>query len=166
MIPPGPIHARLACAPIRRAIAAGLLALLGLFLLYVAALRTPPEAWALAILAVAGAGALWLARALWRATAGEILLTDEGLFDGTGRLLCPLSEIVRVEAGLLAFKPANGFLLHLRRRAPMGWAPGLWWRQGRRFGVGGSVSRNEAKAMAEIITLLLARREQGTEPPA
>lgn len=160
------IVARLACSPVRRAIAAGILALLGAFLLWVAVTSTPPASWALAILLGCGGGALWLALALWRATAGEILLTREALRDGEGRLLCPLSEVERVETGMLALKPANGFLLHLRSRAPWGWAPGLWWRQGRRFAVGGSVSRHEAKAMAETIMMMLARREAPEEEPA
>ena len=41
-------------------------------------------------------------------------------------------------------------MVKLSRRMTAGWAPGVWWRFGRRLGVGGSVSGFEAKAMAEM----------------
>jgi hypothetical protein len=39
------------------------------------------------------------------------------------------------------------------------YAPGLWWRAGRRVAVGGVTSRAEGKAVAELINVMLAERE-------
>jgi hypothetical protein len=63
-----------------------------------------------------------------------------------------------VERGAFAFKPSNGFLVRLDKPLGRGWAPGLWWRLGRLLGVGGVTSASQSKAMAEILSLELARR--------
>lgn len=157
------VLARLACSPARRVLAAIFLALPGAILIWIAASSAEGSAVVRALSAALGAAALWGAWRVWGATMGEIVLTEAGLFDQTGRLLCPIGEIERVESGILAFKPSGGFMLRLARPAPPGWVPGLWWRRGRRMGVGGSVNARQAKAMAETIAVMVLRREQGEE---
>jgi hypothetical protein len=135
-----------------------MLGLLGAILLWVA-LATPPSApgWSLFLLAF-GAVAIFGGWRLWQATAPGLVLTGDGLVDTTGRTIARLDEIVAVERGMLAFKPSNGFLLRLSRPAPRHWSPGLWWRLGRRVGVGGVTGAGETRAMADLIALALAER--------
>ncbi|QDL90343.1 hypothetical protein FDP22_00130 [Paroceanicella profunda] len=154
---PSPI-ARLGCAAPRRVIATAVLGALGVFLLVLAVEQAGSGAWKTLVLALAGLGTLALTLLVWRATGSTVLLTEEALTTSEGTLLCPVSEIVAVESGFLAFRPANGFVLRLKSPAPRGFAPGLWWRFGRRLGVGGSVSAQEAKVMAQAISLQIAAR--------
>ncbi|RDC75503.1 hypothetical protein DLJ49_01470 [Rhodovulum sp. 12E13] len=157
-------------APARRAAGAGMLGLLGAILLWVA-LATPPSApgWSLFLLAFGGL-AIFGGWRLWQATATGLVLTDEGLADTTGRTIARLDEIVAVERGMLAFKPSNGFLLHLSRPGTRHWSPGLWWRLGRRVGVGGVTGAGETRAMADLIALALAERTRsagtGSDAPS
>ncbi|MBL4559156.1 MAG: hypothetical protein JKP98_25190 [Rhodobacteraceae bacterium] len=71
----------------------------------------------------------------------------------------PIAEIERVDRGALAFKPSGGFVLHLAAPGTAGWAPGLWWRVGRRLGVGGATNPMEGRAMADIIAVRIALRD-------
>ena len=154
---------RVRASPPRRAAAVAMLGALGGLLLAVA-LAAPPAAlgWRLFLLAF-GAAALGLAWRLWRATAAALVLTPEGLHDSEGREIAPLADIVSVERGMLAFKPSNGFLLHLARPGPRHWAPGLWWRLGRRVAVGGVTGAGATRAMADLIALRIAQRAAGSE---
>jgi hypothetical protein len=69
--------------------------------------------------------------------------------------------MVSVARGALAFKPSNGFPVTLRARGPFVWEPGLWWRIGRRVGVGGVTPGTPARFMAERMQERIARREGG-----
>ena len=79
----------------------------------------------------------------------------EGLRDGNGRLLCRMDQIAGVDRGAFAFKPSNGFLVKLKEPMPRVWQPGLWWRLGRRIGVGGVTPAGQGKFMADMIALKL-----------
>jgi len=153
------VLARLPASPGRRAFGVGMQAVLGAILLWTA-LAHPPEAlgW-LAFLLGAAALALYAAKAMWDATAVEIVLTRSGIYEAGGREIARLDNIASVDRGLFAFKPSNGFLLRLH--APVGrvWAPGLWWRMGRRVGVGGVTPGGQGRAMADIVSALLMERE-------
>jgi len=153
------ILARLTPKPVRRGLAVAMIAALGGILLYLA-LAAPPAAlgWQ-AFLVAMGAGALALADAVRRATALGLVLTEEALCDTAGRELCRVADIVGVERGPFAFKPSNGFLLRLSAPGPRAWAPGLWWRLGRRIGVGGVTARAEAKFMADLLAARIALRD-------
>ncbi len=155
---PAPPLAVLAPSPLRRLTGVGMLVALGLLLVWVA-LAAPPAAlgWRLFLLG-AGGGALWLGEAVRRATQARLELSPEGLRDTAGRLSLPLAEIERVERGTFAFKPSGGFLIRLARPGPRGWAPGLWWRIGRRVGIGGVTGNHQARHMAEMLSLMLAER--------
>ena len=62
-----------------------------------------------------------------------------------GPSLHNLKNIARVERGLFAFKPSNGFLILLNNPMSRAWHPGLWWRFGRRIGIGGVTPQAEGK---------------------
>ncbi|AJE48034.1 hypothetical protein [Celeribacter indicus] len=147
----------LSVSPARRVVACLMLLLLGALLVWVVLRPEGIGPGYGAMLLVLAAGAVWLALALWLATARRLVLTGEALVEeGSGRLLCRLDDIARVERGTFAFKPSNGFLLRLKTPGPRVWAPGLWWRIGRRIGVGGVTPASQAKAMADVIAARVA----------
>lgn len=153
----GRIDAVLAASPGRRIIGTGSLAGLGVILLYMGLAFSPGAGWRVFQLGI-GLVALWAAWRMWRATAARLELGPEGLCSSDGRLVAPMEAIVAVDRGVFAFKPSNGFILTLRRSAPFAWEPGLWWRVGRRVGVGGVTPGTPARYMAEIIQERIARR--------
>ncbi len=142
----------------RRVFGLATLLALGGGLIYLA-LATPPQSilWQ-GFLLVFGGVVLWLADRLRRATEQSIVLTEEGLFDSQGQVLAHIDNIVGVERGPFAIKPSNGFMVRLKTRQPRAWAPGLWWRTGRRVGVGGVTSAGQSKFMAETLTALLVEK--------
>ncbi|PTW51301.1 hypothetical protein [Rhodovulum kholense] len=150
--------ATLRVSALRRVIGLGVLLALAGLLLQIALVHPPAAIGYRAFLLAMGAGALALAEAMRRATARRLVLTREGLFDDRGRELARIERISGLDRGMLAFKPSNGFSLSLTEPLPRAWAPGVWWRFGRRVGVGGVTSAGEAKAMAEILTALLQEK--------
>ncbi|MES0861688.1 hypothetical protein ABLN87_04960 [Ruegeria sp. SCPT10] len=147
-----------ASAP-RRWIGVLMLGTVGVLVLYVA-LSTPPELVWQVFLIVVGGAALWLAFSVWQATQDRIELTRTELRTGAGRLIALVDEIEAVDRGVFAFKPSNGFLVRTRAKTSNSWAPGLWWRLGRRVGVGGMTAASEAKFMSEILSALLLERDE------
>ncbi|MEO1107896.1 MAG: hypothetical protein AAFX90_08250 [Pseudomonadota bacterium] len=147
-----------ASAP-RRWIGVLMLGTVGVLVLYVA-LSTPPELVWQVFLIVVGGAALWLAYSVWQATQDRIELTRTELRTGAGRLIALVDEIEAVDRGVFAFKPSNGFLVRTRATTSNNWAPGLWWRLGRRVGVGGMTAASEAKFMSEILSALLLERDE------
>ncbi len=146
--------------PSRRWVALIIQAALGVILVWLGLILPEGPVFLRVLLVAVGALALVGAVRMYHATADRIELTREALTDSRGRVLARIDEITGIDRGTFAFKPSNGFLLHLSTRAPRAWIPGLWWRVGRFVGVGGVTSANEAKAMAEIIALLVAERGQ------
>ena len=94
---------------------------------------------------------------LSRTGGGAVLLTPEALVDDRGRVLVQIADLARVERGLFAFKPTNGFLLRTNSIGPSGWQFGVWWRLGRRIGIGGMTPAAETKAMALELEALIAK---------
>lgn len=101
---------------------------------------------------------LALAEALRRATSFGLELTRAELRTTRGEVLVRVDDIVAIDRGVFAFKPASGFILRVRRGGPFGWSPGLWWRIGRRIGVGGVTGRDEGRYMADVIAAVLMER--------
>jgi hypothetical protein len=137
----------------RRVAGVAMLTALGAITLLLALAR-PPEAIGLrAAFLLGGLGALWFARRLWRATASGLVLDAAGLreAEGQGRTVVAMDGLLRVERGPFAFKPSNGFLLKTRIPGPGVWRPGVWWRIGRRVGVGGVLNAAHARAAAEVL---------------
>ena len=146
-----------ASAP-RRWIGVGMLAILGAMLVYLA-LATPPQTifWQVFLL-VMGVGSLVLADATRRATERAIELTAQGLRDTSGELLAAIDDIERVNRGTFAMKPSNGFVVVLQAPGARSWHPGLWWRVGKRVGIGGVTPASQTKFMAQTLEALMAER--------
>lgn len=142
----------------RRLFALVVLYLLAALLIILAGQAPNPTPWARAVLFVSGVVALIGAEALRRATRIAIHLTETELVTSAGEVLCRLDDVVAVDRGVFAFKPSNGFVLKLVAPAPRAWAPGIWWRIGRRVGIGGITHAAPAKAMAEAIAAHVALR--------
>ncbi|SFI49293.1 hypothetical protein [Celeribacter neptunius] len=143
-------------SPARRFSAAAMLVLLALILVWVV---SRPEGLGLgwsAMLVAMAAGALFLAWKLWVVTGQRLILTEDELRQENGPVLCRIEDVAGVERGTFAFKPSNGFVIRLKTRAPRGWAPGLWWRLGKRIGVGGVTPAGQGKAMADVIAARVA----------
>ncbi|MFN6978646.1 MAG: hypothetical protein ACK4OP_11015 [Gemmobacter sp.] len=155
---PNQVRARLMASPPRRVIATAMIAALGMLILYLA-VTVPPASlgWRLFLLA-SGALCLWLAVRLWNATGIALELTGTELREAGGRVLARLDDIDTISRGAFALKPSNGFTLVLLRSAPAVWAPGLWWRLGRRIGVGGVTGRFDSRRMADTLAAAVAAR--------
>ena len=141
----------------RRVLAITALVTLGVLLVYVAFTGGPSFGWQVFLVAV-GAGSLWLADLMRKATANVIHLTETELRDSDGTVIAQVEEIEGVDRGAFAFKPSNGFLLKTTAAGSRVWRPGLWWRVGRRVGVGGMTPGHQTKFMSEIIAVRLAER--------
>ncbi|WP_341366566.1 hypothetical protein [Yoonia sp. BS5-3] len=151
------VYAVVGASPIRRAFAYVIVVSLGAVVL-LTVLSEPPGLFWMIFMFMFGIGALWLAELLRRATTMVIELTETELRDSNGTVLAHMDDIKAVERGVFAFKPSNGFILVLETKQPRSWAPGLWWRLGRRVGVGGVTSAGQCKFMAEQIAFRVAQR--------
>ncbi|QGX99049.1 hypothetical protein EI983_12520 [Roseovarius faecimaris] len=151
-----------ASAP-RRGLGVGMLVILGAMLLYIA-FATPPGGVALLVmLIVMGAGALFAAERMRQATRLVLELTNEELRLSDGRVLARVEEFVSIDRGAFAFKPSHGFMLKLKTPSKAAWAPGMYWRFGKRIGVGGVTPGAQTKIMADMIAAMIMER-QGKTP--
>lgn len=147
-----------ASAP-RRGLGVVVLVLLGVMLLYLA-FATPPAGFAMRLLLILiGLASLWLAEKMRRATALRLELTDEGLRSSDGTMLARAEDFVSIDRGAFAFKPSHGFMLKLEHKAPPGWQPGMFWRLGKRLGVGGVTPGAQTKMMADTIAAMIMERQ-------
>ena len=146
--------ATITVSPPRRVMGYAVQLSLGVLLVY-ASLAGIAGFGASVVLFVFGALVLLGAERFRRASRRAIYLTAEGLFDTSGEVLAPFDQITGVSRGVFALKPSNGFAVITRDRQPRAWVPGLWWRMGRRVGVGGVTSAGAAKFMAEQIAMRL-----------
>ncbi|MDK3019479.1 hypothetical protein [Pseudodonghicola flavimaris] len=147
-------------SPLRRAFGIAVLVCFGAVLIYVALATPPAPGWQLFLIAVGGLS-LWMADRMRRATAQRLELTATALRDDAGLRIVEIADIAGLERGTFAFKPSNGFVIRTRSGAARHWRPGLWWRLGRRVGVGGVTSAPQTKAMAQIIEAMLLERGEG-----
>ena len=152
------VLARVRVSAPRRWIGVAMLAVLGALLLYLSLVQPPAGLGWRVFLLVFGGISVALAMKMWVATAAHLELTADALRDSTGTVLAQVDQIEAIDRGAFAFKPSNGFLLRLDSAQPRRWMPGLWWRWGRRVGVGGVTPGNQTKYMAEAIQTLLAER--------
>lgn len=141
-------------APMRLAFALLVFGGLGVILIYLSFTSSGGAA-AKAFLLVLGLFVFFAGYLLKRAAEGALLLTTSGLETQDRVLLVPWEEMVAVDRGALAIKPSNGFTVKTKSPMRRGWALGLWWCVGRRFGVGGVASAGAAKFMAERIAMRL-----------
>ena len=156
-MPEAEILAKLDVAPARRWVAIFVIA--GLSILMIALAAEPStKLTSKLIFAMVGALVGWGALRLHAATRHSVILTETELVTTSGEVLCQVEDIIRVERGAFAFKPSGGFTLKLARKAPAGWAPGLWWKFKRTVGIGGVTNAGAAKAMADIILVKISER--------
>jgi len=146
-----------ASAP-RRLFAVTVLGVLGALLLWLGLAKPPASIWLQLFLVGLGIGALFLTDRMARATARSIVLQGGELRDSNGVLLCRVDQILRLDRGTFAFKPSNGFLIVMNEAGPRQWAPGMWWRIGRRIGVGGVTPAPQTKIMAELLAGMIAKQ--------
>ena len=151
------VYATVQASALRRVFAFGVLLALGGLVIYTALVRPPAVPWFIFMMAF-GAAMLWLAENMRRCTMLVIELTDREIRTSNGEVLAHMGEIFAVDRGAFAFKPSNGFTLKLKNPKPRAWAPGLWWRFGRRVGVGGVTSAGQSKFMAEQIALRITAK--------
>lgn len=151
------ILATVQASPGRRALGIGSLWLLAGLVLYIAFARPPAFGWQIFLIALGGLS-LWLAELMRRATALRLELTEHELRDSSGQLLARTEDILQLDRGMFAFKPSNGFLIKTGNPGARIWRPGLWWRLGRRIGIGGMTPGSQTKVMAEIIAAMIAQR--------
>lgn len=95
--------------------------------------------------------AIWTAWRFYRATTQHLVLGTEAITSSDGSVVARIDNICRVDRSMFAFKPTNGLLLHLDEPMDNRWRPGLWWRMGRRVGIGGCTPRHQAKQLAEAL---------------
>ena len=147
----------------RRWFGAIVLGVLGLLLIFVT-IRNPPDSVFLKVM-VPLVGALFIWQAQWnlRVTQHGLYLTKDGLFDAQGTLVCAAYNMAEVDRGVFAFKPSNGFLVRLHEPEPKSWAPGLYWRLGKRLGVGGATHPTQNRELAQAIEVLIMERSLGPE---
>ena len=155
----GGILATVGASPARRIFAYGVIFGLGALLIYTTLVQPPALGWLIFMLAFGGS-MIVLAEKLRRATTSLLYLTEEGLCDEHGKVLATFDQMVSISRGAFAMKPSNGFTLVLSERVPRAWAPGLWWRLGRRVGVGGVTSAGQTKFMAEQIAQRISARDK------
>jgi len=156
------VLARVRASAPRRWMGIAMLATIGGLSIYVALAAPPALIWQLFLLAV-GALALFMAERLRRATELTLELTETELRDSGGRVLARVADIQSLDSSFFAFKPSNGFLIRTKTPAARAWRPGLWWRVGRRIGIGGVTPGSQTKMMAEILSAMLARRDQDSQ---
>lgn len=113
--------------------------------------------WKVMLIAL-GAGALWAGQVMWQATGHSLILTEEALTDSDGTVVARLDEIEKVDRGMFAMKPSNGFIIILKEPGSRVWRLGLWWRLGRRVAIGGVTAASQTKPVADIMTHLLSQR--------
>lgn len=142
----------------RRWFGMAMLAGVGLLVIYVA-LASPPEIGWQIFLIVTGLTALFMADKMRRATASRIELTRQELRDSQRGTIVAVADIEVLDRGFFAMKPSNGFLIRAARSGPRVWQPGIWWRLGRRIGVGGVTAAAQTKAMSEILAAMIAERD-------
>ena len=152
------IYATVGASQGRRLFGYGVLFALGALVIYTTLAYPPALQWMVFML-VFGVSMLWLAERLRRATTMQITLTEDELRDSSGAILARLDDVVSVQRGAFALKPSNGFTLVMKQKNPRAWVPGLWWRMGRRVGVGGVTAAGQSRFMAEQVAVLLARRD-------
>ncbi|WP_022705330.1 hypothetical protein [Pseudorhodobacter ferrugineus] len=155
-----PVLARLDVSQPRRVIGVAVQIALGVVLVSLA-ISFPREQMALRLAMLILGGLMFFAAQLtWRATTVGLVLTASGVRDDNGRLLAEMGNVREVSRGAFALKPSHGFSLVLFQGMGFAWVPGLWWRIGKRVGIGGVTPSQPARYMAETIAALVAQRPE------
>ena len=149
------VYARVDVAPARRTLALIVTGGLGVLLIWLGFSSLAGFVGRMVLIAM-GVFMVVLTIRMRSAAERALVLTDDGIFQDDGEVVARMEDIASIDRGAFAIKPSNGFSVRLKQPAPRAWRPGLWWRLGRRVGVGGIVSAGAAKFMAEQIALRLS----------
>ncbi|MEM6587093.1 MAG: hypothetical protein AAF641_01495 [Pseudomonadota bacterium] len=152
-------------SPSRRYLGVGMLLILGGLLVYTGLAHPPAVLGWQAFLLGMGAACLWVAEKMRQATAHGVELTEAGLRSSDGEIIAAMDDIASVDRSIFVFKPSNGFVVRLKRSTPSRWMPGLWWRMGKRIGIGGVTPGGAGKIMADMLGAMLLQREKGEDGP-
>lgn len=142
----------------RRYSGLAVLFMLGALLLYISFVKPPEDLGWQVFLILFGLAIMYLGEKMRKATLKSVLLTREGIFSSDGTKLVGIENVKSIDRGVFAFKPSNGFTVVMHEKQPRHWAPGLWWRLGKRLGVGGVVQASQTKSMAEVLAALVHQR--------
>ncbi|MDX1780596.1 MAG: hypothetical protein R3256_04670 [Thalassovita sp.] len=142
----------------RRWMGVCMMALLGALLIYLGFAKPPASIGWQVFLIVLGGVAIAITVKMYAATKLQLFLTEEDLRDSEGHVIARIEDITGVERGAFAIKPSNGFMIRLSKSQPRAWHPGIWWRLGRRVGIGGVIPGSQTRIMAETIQALIAER--------
>ncbi|MFY0633231.1 MAG: hypothetical protein JXQ91_05430 [Vannielia sp.] len=156
---------RIGASLLRRIFAAAMFALLAYVLLKMGFSGDGPL-WGRALLVGFGGAVVAMGVWLWQATEGGLVLKAETLETDSGKVLARLDQIARVERGAFAMKPAGGFVLKMKEKQKLGWAPGLWWVRGKTVAVGGVLHPSAGKAMGQMIEATMAEAALQKSPDA
>ncbi|MGB1236218.1 MAG: hypothetical protein ACPG5U_10840, partial [Planktomarina sp.] len=121
--------------------------------------NTPPSFGLTTIGLLIAGGAFWAFFTMYRGTQLGIEMTDAGLFLTDGTELAAMDKILKVDRGTFSVKPTNGFTLILKDKAPFAYVPGLYWRTGRKLGIGGVTAPQVGKFMAEQLAMRITQRD-------
>lgn len=135
---------------------------LGLFLIWIGSVAENLALLARLVTFASGGTLVWFAYKIYTTGRHGIVLTEAGLTDTSGNAICTIDSIHNVDRSFFAFKPSHGFLIRLNISLPFAWHPGLWWRFGKRVGVGGITPAATGKAMSDALAILLVKRDDPT----
>ncbi|QPM89188.1 hypothetical protein [Pseudooceanicola algae] len=153
------VLARIDASPARRFFGVGVLVLLAVAVGNIAMMPDSASFGRRIPLFAVAAVLVFGAWSMSKATALGLEYTAQGLRDSSGRMIAPEALILSVDRGTFAFKPSNGFVLRLSSAPGLMFRPGLYWRIGKRAGIGGVLRGAETRAMADMITLRLMERD-------
>ena len=137
-------------APARRGLALVFMIVLAFMLIYTAITLETGFLYRVLLL-VLGVVTMMGARSMARGTRGTVQLKKSGLYLSDGTVLADIDNVEKVERGLFAFKPSNGFAVKLKSKQPGAFVPGMFWRIGKTVGVGGVLNAGASKAMADMM---------------
>ncbi len=84
-------------------------------------------------------------------TGKSLILYEDRLVSTDGELLFEVNNVASIENGLFSFKPSNGVLFYLKEPMSFKWKLGLWWRFGKRVGIGGCTQKSSINFAVEVI---------------
>ena len=148
--------AQLRASGFRRVFALFALGALGALLLYLAVTLSTGLGYRVLLIGM-GALSVWACERMARTTRGVFALHEDGIYFNDA-LLAHVEEMESVDKGMFALKPTNGFSIILKEKAPRVFVPGMYWRIGRRLGIGGVTEPGAAKFMADTLTAMIADR--------
>lgn len=108
-------------------------------------------------------GSVLIIIAILRRRNSSLYLTQRGIEDPDGRIICAAENIASVDRGAFAVRPSNGFVVRLKEPQKFDWQPGLWWRYGTRMGIGGLTSGPQSRAMSGILALRLGQTRDASD---